>query len=328
MGDGRLQLVPERRAARKKIRPAACGELQTTAKPRTVDRVSGGQFARSPRRSRVHAEYRARGARPASSHRVNRPPGADWSPRAASPPAARQLPRGQRRWPHRSRRPHSERARASACRLTVGASRPSRGERRPWSWNILLACALTSPPSRRRLARGARAAGRRGEPGRLALGRARQDAPLGRRRAGAGVARRGAVRCHPPILVCTCGGMPASAVALVFLPPPCTSPPSLAPLSLPPCVAVAPRTIPRTRSSPDRYTHPTTGQTRATHRRAKRRLFCPARRACCITLLVNEVTRVSAAVVALSPSWDGTQAQACISAALAFAVRPWALRTM
>ena len=128
MGDGRLQLVPERRAARKKIRPAACGELQTTAKPRTVDRVSGGQFARSPRRSRVHAEYRARGARPASSHRVNRPPGADWSPRAASPPAARQLPRGQRRWPRRSGRPHWERARARACRLAAGASRPSRGE--------------------------------------------------------------------------------------------------------------------------------------------------------------------------------------------------------
>ena len=128
MGDGRLQLVPERRAARKKFRPAACGELQTTAKPRTVDRVSGGQFARSPRRSRVHAEYRARGARPASSHRVNRPPGADWSPRAASPPAARQLPRGQRRWPRRSGRPHWERSRARACRLAAGASRPSRGE--------------------------------------------------------------------------------------------------------------------------------------------------------------------------------------------------------
>ena len=128
MGDGRLQLVPERRAARKKFRPAACGELQTTAKPRTVDRVSGGQFARSPRRSRVHAEYRARGARPARSHRVNRPPGADWSPRAASPPAARQLPRGQRRWPRRSGRPHWERARARACRLAAGASRPSRGE--------------------------------------------------------------------------------------------------------------------------------------------------------------------------------------------------------
>jgi hypothetical protein len=141
-----------------------------------------------------------------------------------------------------------------------------------------------------------------------------------------------AVRCHPPILVCTCGGMPASAAALVFLPHPCTSPPSLLHLYLPPCVAVAQRTIPRTRSSarPLHPPHSNRGQTRATHRRAKCRLFCPARRACCITLLVNEVTRVSAAVVALSPSWDGTQAQACIcfSAALALAVRPWALRTM
>ena len=76
---------------------AVCGELQTTAKLRPVDRVSGGQFVRSLRRSRVHAEYRARGARQASSDRVNLPPGADWAPHTAWPPAARQLPRGQRR---------------------------------------------------------------------------------------------------------------------------------------------------------------------------------------------------------------------------------------
>lgn len=138
------------------LHPAACGELQTTAKPRTVGRVSGGQFARTPRRSRVRAEYRARAARPVSSRRGNRPPpGADWAPRAALPPAARQLLRGQRRWPRRSGRSHSERARAPACRLAAGASRPSRGERRPSSSKILLARAVTSPPSRRRLARAA-----------------------------------------------------------------------------------------------------------------------------------------------------------------------------
>ena len=34
------------------------------AKPRTVGRVSSGQFARSLRRSRVRAQYRARGPRP------------------------------------------------------------------------------------------------------------------------------------------------------------------------------------------------------------------------------------------------------------------------
>ena len=44
--------------------PAVCGELQTTAKLRPVDRVSGGQFVRSLRRSRVCAQYRARGPRP------------------------------------------------------------------------------------------------------------------------------------------------------------------------------------------------------------------------------------------------------------------------
>ena len=56
--------MPERRAAQQNCWPAACGELQATAKPRTVGRVSSGQFARSLRRSRVRAQYRARGPRP------------------------------------------------------------------------------------------------------------------------------------------------------------------------------------------------------------------------------------------------------------------------
>ena len=63
-GQGPLQLVPERRAAQQNFWPAACGELQATAKTRTVGRVIGGQFARSLRRSRVRAQYRARGPRP------------------------------------------------------------------------------------------------------------------------------------------------------------------------------------------------------------------------------------------------------------------------
>jgi hypothetical protein len=94
-------------------------------------RWTGSAAANSPAR-RVAREFMPNtepmAARPASSHRVNRPPGAGWSPRAASPPAARQLPRGQRRWPRRSGRPHWERARARACRLAAGASRPSHGE--------------------------------------------------------------------------------------------------------------------------------------------------------------------------------------------------------
>ena len=61
---GPLCLVPERRAARPNFWPAACVELQATAKLRPVDRVSSGQFARSLRRSRVRAQYRARGPRP------------------------------------------------------------------------------------------------------------------------------------------------------------------------------------------------------------------------------------------------------------------------
>ena len=57
--------------------PAVCGELQTTAKLRPVDRVSGGQFVRSLHRSRVHTESRARGARQASSESVNRQRGGE-----------------------------------------------------------------------------------------------------------------------------------------------------------------------------------------------------------------------------------------------------------
>eukprot|EP00964_Phaeocystis_antarctica_P120789 scaffold84520_cov66-Phaeocystis_antarctica.AAC.2 len=45
----------ERRAAQQHFWAAACGELQATGKPRTVGRVSSGQFARSLRRSRVRA---------------------------------------------------------------------------------------------------------------------------------------------------------------------------------------------------------------------------------------------------------------------------------
>jgi len=60
--------------------------------------------------------------------------------------------------------------------------------------------ALSPPALSARLARGAKAAGRRGECGRAALGRARLDAPLGRRRAPAPVSTRsGARRCHPPV---------------------------------------------------------------------------------------------------------------------------------
>ena len=50
------------------------------------------------------ASYQARGARPASSDRVNRPLGADWAPHGVLPPAARQLPRVQHRWRRRTGR--------------------------------------------------------------------------------------------------------------------------------------------------------------------------------------------------------------------------------
>ena len=65
--------------------------------------------------------------------------------------AARQLPRGQRRWRSWVGRPPCERARARACRLAAGVGRASRAERRPRN---ALARALTSSPLSARLARG------------------------------------------------------------------------------------------------------------------------------------------------------------------------------
>ena len=52
----RLQPAPEARAAPPYPRPAASGELPRMGKRRTVGRVSTGQFARSLRGARVHAE--------------------------------------------------------------------------------------------------------------------------------------------------------------------------------------------------------------------------------------------------------------------------------
>ena len=64
--------------------------------------------------------------------------------------AARQLPRGQRRWRNWVGRLPCERARARTCRLTAGAGRPSRGERRPWSSGSSLRGYVASPSGRPR----------------------------------------------------------------------------------------------------------------------------------------------------------------------------------
>jgi hypothetical protein len=76
VGDGPLQLDPERRAARRFLRPSARGELQTTGKPRTVGRVWAAAKIRplAALRSRVYDLSRARAARPVRCGRVNRPP--------------------------------------------------------------------------------------------------------------------------------------------------------------------------------------------------------------------------------------------------------------
>ena len=110
----------------------------------------------------------------------------------------------------------------------------------PWSWKWKTSywrARARSPltPSRRRLARGARAAGRRGEPGRLALGRARQD---GTRRWAADspapaslVARRGAL---PPTHIGVHVRRHARLGRCARIPP---SPLYLAPVSLAPLSA-------------------------------------------------------------------------------------------
>ena len=141
------------------------------------------------------------------------------------------------------------RARASPTRCRSGAARPMQQQHWPQSGSVVgrwragrrqlvASCALAGVPRGRwceapaaavRGGPGARPCigtrshlspsrhGRREPRGRqagaasVALGRARLDAPLGRR--GAGVARRGARR-RPAVLVCRCGGSPPR-------PPPC-----------------------------------------------------------------------------------------------------------
>ena len=75
VGDGPFQLDPERRAARQFLRPAACGELQTTGKPR---RLAGSAAACSPARC-VAREFVPSSPWPAAagggSGRMSRPSG-------------------------------------------------------------------------------------------------------------------------------------------------------------------------------------------------------------------------------------------------------------
>ena len=156
---GRLQCVPERRAAQQHFWPAACGELQATAKPRTVGRDSSGQFARSLRHSRVRAQYRARAARPARRALVDRPLGAGWatlyqcavcSQGAAAWPASMGPPDGCRTGRLRAQ------AQAHARRFIARrAERRLRRLSRHWHTHTLPSRCIARP------ALGARVAGRR-----------------------------------------------------------------------------------------------------------------------------------------------------------------------
>jgi len=188
---------------------------------------SGGECPfKFTRRWRTIAWSTERVARPVSIRRVIRPPGADWAPRAQF---------GQHNC-HRVAAWSAAGALAGAIDGELGAGRRAarplvqsagcRGARRARNSTMCIGTRSHHPPlgtagARREGGRPARRAC-----GRAALGRAHLDAPLGRR--GAGVTRRSS-RCAalPPIriVVCTCGGMPAStAAALVLLPPPCLPP--------------------------------------------------------------------------------------------------------
>ena len=157
----------------------------------------------------------------------------------------------------------------------------------PWSWKWKTSywrARARSPltPSRRRHWRAAR-----GWPtGAANLAAWLSDAPARTRRWAADApapASLVAVRCaatHPYWCARAAACPPRPLCSYSSLTP--VPRPRLLHLYLPPCVAVAQRTIPRTRSSarPLHPPHSNRGQTRATHRRAKCRLFCPARRAC------------------------------------------------
>ena len=201
-GNGRPCAVLERRADLQFYWPVASGELQAPAKLRPVDRVSGSQFVRSLRRSRVRAEYRARGARPVSCGRVHRPPGADGR-RATNAAAAlaTEWRRGRplARWPaaiggelRADRRAARPLVRGAGCR---GARRARSS---PMHWHALSPLALSA-----RQARGARAAGRRGECGSRTRPPGRAAGPPTRRRRRRLVAVRGAAQpaCRPCLLV-------------------------------------------------------------------------------------------------------------------------------
>jgi hypothetical protein len=331
LGDGRLRLVPERRAARQCFRPSAFAELPTTAKPRTVGRVSGGQFARSPRRSRVRAEYRAHAARPVSIRRVNRPPGADWAPRAQFGQhhchIVAACGRPLARWP--AAIDGELGAGTEACRAATGARRRlPRCAAGPELDNALARALITHLSARGwRAARGwpAGAASlwprgsRTRPPGRAAVGRR-----------GAGVALRGARRCaaatHPywcaRAAACPPRPPPRSCSSLPPPPPPrpvsCTFPSA----SLRRHRAAHHPTDPLI-SRPVRSTHPTNrantrALTAAPNAGSSARL---GERAPVLHHAARELGHSSerGSCSFLSPSWDGTQA--CISAALALAVR-------
>jgi hypothetical protein len=131
-GSGALRLVLERRAARQFFRPSAFAELPTT-RP-SCARLAGSAAANSAARCVApefmpNLEPAARGRHAELAWLA--PTGCIGHPAPMCACSQRQLPRGQRRRPRRTGRPHCERARARACRLAAGVGRASRAERRP-----------------------------------------------------------------------------------------------------------------------------------------------------------------------------------------------------
>jgi hypothetical protein len=121
-GSGALRLVLERRAAQQFFRPSAFAELPTTAK--SCARLAGSAAANSAARCVApefmpNLEPAARGRHAELAWLA--PTGCIGHPAPMCACSQRQLPRGQRRRPRRTGRPHCERARARACRLAAGA---------------------------------------------------------------------------------------------------------------------------------------------------------------------------------------------------------------
>ena len=180
--------------------------------------------------------------------------------------------------PAASQSPPGRRATAVAAE-SIGQAPPSLLVARPWS---------TAP----RRGRPVRAQGRRSA-------RARPEAPLGCCGSDHAAEHHGARRSQASPLLSVHVAPPCGSRAAVLPAAPAPHPPPPPPPPLPACLAVSPCTMPLVRIP--RPLHPQ----EQPHSHPNAASLCPTWQACCLALLVEEGTRVSAASVAVRHSAAG-----------------------